>query len=47
MAIGMATSLPGERLETVARRADHKMFEAKREYYARLDNERRSEEAAA
>jgi diguanylate cyclase (GGDEF)-like protein len=47
MAIGMATSMPGERLETVARRADHKMFEAKREYYVRLDNERRGEEAAA
>jgi diguanylate cyclase (GGDEF)-like protein len=47
MAIGMATSTPGERLEAVARRADHKMFEAKREYYAKLDNERRGEEAAA
>jgi diguanylate cyclase (GGDEF)-like protein len=46
MSIGVATSIPGERLEAVARRADAKMFEAKREYYATLDNERRSDEAA-
>ena len=46
MSIGMATSMPGERLEAVARRADHKMFESKREYYAKLDNARRDEVAA-
>jgi diguanylate cyclase (GGDEF)-like protein len=46
MSIGMATSMPGERLEAVARRADHKMFESKREYYAKLDNVRRDEAAA-
>ena len=32
-AFGMATSQPGERLETVARRADLAMYEAKRRYY--------------
>ncbi|MGZ6009592.1 MAG: diguanylate cyclase, partial [Rhizomicrobium sp.] len=46
MSIGVATSMPGERLEAVARRADAKMFEAKREYYASLSNSRRSDEAA-
>lgn len=32
-ALGTATSLPGERLEAVARRADLAMYEAKRRYY--------------
>jgi diguanylate cyclase (GGDEF)-like protein len=33
--LGAATSLPGERLEAVAKRADLAMFEEKRAYYAR------------
>lgn len=47
MSIGAATSVAGERLEAVARRADAKMFEAKREYYASQTAERRTGEAAA
>jgi len=34
--MGMATSEPGERLESVVRRADLMMYEAKRAYYAAL-----------
>jgi diguanylate cyclase (GGDEF)-like protein len=33
-AIGIATAHPGERLEEVAKRADARMYEAKRAYYA-------------
>jgi diguanylate cyclase (GGDEF)-like protein len=32
--MGAATSLPGERLESVVKRADHLMYEAKRAFYA-------------
>jgi diguanylate cyclase (GGDEF)-like protein len=42
LSIGAATSGPGERLESVARRADAAMYQAKREYYSRPANERRS-----
>jgi diguanylate cyclase (GGDEF)-like protein len=41
LSIGVATSEPGERLESVARRADAQMYEAKRGYYARPPRERR------
>ncbi len=41
LSIGVATSSPGERLESVAKRADSAMYEAKREYYSRPANERR------
>jgi diguanylate cyclase (GGDEF)-like protein len=34
--IGLAANEPGERLESVARRADLRMYEAKRAYYATL-----------
>lgn len=34
--MGMATSAPGERLELVVKRADLRMYEAKRAYYAAL-----------
>ncbi len=36
-AMGAATSQPGERLESVGKRADLLMYEAKRAYYAALD----------
>jgi len=35
--IGIATSEPGERLESVVKRADLRMYEAKRAYYATVD----------
>ncbi|MCG7391495.1 GGDEF domain-containing protein [Microvirga sp. ACRRW] len=35
-AIGLATSEPGERLEAVVKRADLRMYEAKRAYYAAM-----------
>jgi diguanylate cyclase (GGDEF)-like protein len=41
LSIGAATSEPGERLESVAKRADIRMYEAKRAYYALPLNERR------
>jgi diguanylate cyclase (GGDEF)-like protein len=47
MSIGYATSLPGERLEATARRADARMFEAKRLYYASLTPDRRGAAAVA
>jgi len=37
--IGLATSEPGERLESVVRRADMRMYEAKRAYYATKSGE--------
>jgi diguanylate cyclase (GGDEF)-like protein len=40
LSIGVATSLPEERLEDVARRADERMYAAKREYYASMEHER-------
>lgn len=36
-ALGRATSGPGERLDTTVKRADLRMYEAKRAYYAALD----------
>ncbi len=33
LSIGSATSLPGEKLESVAKRADILMYERKREHY--------------
>jgi diguanylate cyclase (GGDEF)-like protein len=41
LSIGVATSEPGERLESVAKRADAVMYEAKRAYYSLPPNERR------
>jgi PleD family two-component response regulator len=34
LAIGAATSKPGERLEAIVSRADAEMYKAKRKYYA-------------
>ena len=44
--MGVATSRPGERLESVARRADILMYESKRLYYAASAANRRANEAA-
>jgi diguanylate cyclase (GGDEF)-like protein len=44
--MGVATSRPGERLESVARRADILMYESKRLYYAASQAQRRANEAA-
>ena len=41
--MGMSTSAPGERLESVVRRADIAMYDAKRAYYAGLPTERRAQ----
>ncbi len=41
-AMGLATSEPGERLEAVVRRADLRMYEAKRAYYASTERDRRA-----
>ncbi len=41
LSIGAATGRPGERLESVVRRADLQMIEAKRRYYAEAENDRR------
>jgi diguanylate cyclase (GGDEF)-like protein len=41
LSIGIATSRPGERLEAVIRRADDRMYEAKRAYHESGGNERR------
>ena len=40
-ALGAATSQPGERLEQVIKRADARMYEAKRAYYADDAHDRR------
>ncbi|MDQ0469079.1 sensor domain-containing diguanylate cyclase [Labrys wisconsinensis] len=45
-ALGAATSLPGERLEQVIKRADARMYEAKRAYYADDAHDRRRSLAA-
>jgi len=47
VSIGAATSRPGERLEELARRADAAMYEAKREFYAARERQRRLSDAAA
>jgi hypothetical protein len=39
--MGAATSRPGERLESVIRRADAAMYEAKRAHYSDWQNDRR------
>ena len=41
LSMGLATSEPGERLEAVVKRADLVMLDAKREHYARTEDERR------
>jgi diguanylate cyclase (GGDEF)-like protein len=41
LAMGAATSRPGERLESVIRRADAAMYEAKRAHYSDWQNDRR------
>ena len=41
LSIGTATSVPGEKLEDVVKRADARMYEAKRRYYERLGHDRR------
>jgi diguanylate cyclase (GGDEF)-like protein len=45
LSMGAATSAAGERLEDVVRRADFAMYEAKREFYSNLANDRRQREA--
>jgi len=40
--MGLATSEPGERLESVVKRADLRMYEAKRAYYASVGGEGRA-----
>ncbi len=40
--MGLATSEPGERLESVVKRADLRMYEAKRAYYTSADGEGRA-----
>ncbi len=42
LSLGAATSRPGERLEDVARRADERMYVAKRLHHSALENDRRS-----
>ena len=41
LSMGAATSRPGERLEAVVKRADLRMFQAKREFYSAIDNDLR------
>ncbi|MGH6925535.1 MAG: diguanylate cyclase domain-containing protein [Propylenella sp.] len=47
VSLGAATSEPGERLESVARRADARMYQAKRAFHARPRDRRRGRSAAA
>jgi diguanylate cyclase (GGDEF)-like protein len=47
LSMGAATNAPGERLEDVARRADFAMYEAKREFYSSLSNDRRQRDASS
>ena len=44
--MGAATAGPGERLESVARRADVKMYDSKRRYYEAVHRDRRANAAA-
>jgi len=46
LSMGAASSRPGERLESVAKRADLQMFEQKRIYYAAQDAHRETATAA-
>ena len=41
LSMGAATSAPGERLEETVRRADLAMYEAKRDFYTTVANDRR------
>jgi diguanylate cyclase (GGDEF)-like protein len=43
LAVGMATSMPGEMLEATVRRADHALLEIKRDHYANLGRDRRKD----
>jgi PleD family two-component response regulator len=47
LSLGAATSRPGERLETTAKRADLKMLEAKRAHYEAAAHDRRLRAAIA
>ena len=47
VSMGAATSNAGERLESVAKRADAAMYEAKRAYYSLPPRERRGSQKAA
>jgi diguanylate cyclase (GGDEF)-like protein len=47
VSLGAATSEPGERLESVARRADARMYQAKRAFHSRPRDRRRGRSAAA
>jgi diguanylate cyclase (GGDEF)-like protein len=47
LSMGAATNAPGERLEDVVRRADFAMYEAKREFYSSLSNDRRQRDASS
>ena len=42
LSMGAATSQAGERLEDVVKRADLRMFEAKRDFYTMVDRDRRA-----
>ena len=42
LSMGMATSLPGERLEATVRRADGRMYRAKRAFYAGKEDRRKA-----
>lgn len=42
LSMGMASSEPGERMESLVQRADARMYEAKREYYLKVAGDRRS-----
>ena len=44
VAIGMSTSLPGEPLQAVVKRADLAMYRSKRAYYSVAENDRRTAE---
>jgi diguanylate cyclase (GGDEF)-like protein len=41
LSMGAATSRPDDRLESVVKRADMRMFQSKREFYSSLENDRR------
>ena len=47
LSMGAATSQPGERLETVVKRADLLMYEAKREFYSAAEADRRRRSTGA
>ena len=47
LSMGAATSRPGERLEAAVKRADLRMFQSKREFYAAIDNDQRQASGGA